>query len=325
MDKILTALVSSFSGNPLSRWWAAATRPPGRTARLGWRDWLRVGARSIDGALRDDYGIVASSIAFAAFLAILPLLGLVALTYSWLVPADVVQGNIATLTGILPGGARSFVQEWLTNSLQRHQAGSGIALAVSAGVTIFSARRAGRSLLHGVNVANGIEHSRGPLSSQIAAILIVLVGAGLLLAALVSISMLALLRHAVPADLPGASRLFRLLFWGSLTAGPAASLLFTYRYAAARSPVPWRQAIPGMVVAVVLWLATTLALQTYVSRIADYRSTYGSLSAIVVLQLWLMLSAFILLLGAKINAEAMRSVGAHDDATAEGGDDADGR
>jgi len=259
--------------------------------------------------MREDYGIVASSIAFAAFLSILPLLGLVALLYSMAVPEEVVTANIATLVGILPASARHLVRTWLTHSLARHDS-SGVALALSAAITLFGARRAGRSLLHGINVASGIEDNRGPVMNQLVALAVVLASAGLLLTALVSISAMTLIEELVPDGLlPGAAQAFHLIFWGTLTLGPAAALLLTYRYAAARPPVPWAWVWPGVLIAVLLWLAATLAFRVYVSRVADYASTYGSLSAVIVLQLWLMLSAFILLFGAKLNAEALRTAG----------------
>ena len=255
--------------------------------------------------MRDDYGIIASSIAFAAFLSLLPLLGLVAAAYGMLVPPPVVAANIATLVEVLPASAQELVSAWLTNSLARHPP-DGLTFLVTAAVTLFGARRAGRSLLHGINVANGIEQGRGPVFNQLVAIAVVLAGAGLLLTALVSISALALIQDLLPEDLPGAVQGFHLLLWGSLTLGPAVALALTYRYAAAREPVPWRWVLPGTLSAVLLWLGATLAFRLYVSRIASYGSTYGSLTAVVVLQLWLMLSAYIMLFGAKVNVEALR-------------------
>lgn len=217
-----------------------------------------------------------------------------ALLYSRAVPADVVTAHVATLANVLPGSAQHLIRMWLADSLARHQAG-GVALLVSAAVTLFSARRAGRSLLHGINVANGIEQHRRPLMRQLVALAVVLVAAALLLTALVSIFAMALIENLVPDGLPGAAQAFHLIFWGSLTLGPTAALLFTYRYAAARQPVPWTWVWPGVLAAVLLWMAATLGLRIYVSRIAGFASTYGSLSAVIVLQLWLMLSAFILL------------------------------
>jgi membrane protein len=138
------------------------------------------------------------------------------------------------------------------------------------------------------------------------ALLTVGVGAVLLFAALVSISGLAILGNAIPDEVPGVARLLNIVFWSVLTLGPALTLVLVYRYGPARSAILWRWALPGTVIASIAWLVSTLAFQLYVTSIARYQSIYGSLSAIVVLQLWLMISAYILLFGAKVNAEAMR-------------------
>jgi membrane protein len=50
----------------------------------------------------------------------------------------------------------------------------------------------------------------------------------------------------------------------------------------------------------------TLGVSFYVSTFGNYNETYGSLGAVVVLQLWLFVSAYVVLLGAQINAEAER-------------------
>lgn len=309
----LISIRSALSNNPLTIWWERVTREVVAVEaavpwRIGARVWVRLGARALNGAMRDDYGIVASSIAFAAFLSILPLLSLVALIYGMAVPDVVVQGNIATVVGIFPQGARSLIRSWLTNSLTRHNGGAA-ALLLSAAFTIFGARRAGRSLLHGLNVASGITQDRGPIAGGVVGIVVVVAGAALMLAALVAISALALIQTLVPAGLPGASAIFQFLLWGSLTLGSAAVLTLTYRYAAAGRPTPWLWALPGALAAVLLWIGATSAFRLYVSRVASYASTYGSLSAVIVLLLWLMMSAYILLFGAKLNAEAMAATG----------------
>ena len=276
---------------------------------MGWRAWGRAIARTLKGAAIDDFGIVASSIAFAAFLSILPLLSLVALTYGLAVPRAVVADNVSTLIGILPHGAQRLVGDWLINSLTR-RSGNALALLFSGALTLFSARRAGRSLLHGINVASGIEQDRATLARQIVSLLVVLALAALLLTALVSITALTLLQRLVPDNLPAAAEAFQLLLFGSLTLGPVAALTLIYRYAPARQPIGWRCVLPGALAAVLMWIAATLGFEFYVAHLASYDDTYGSLSAVIVLELWLMLSAFILLLGARLNAELRRSAGA---------------
>ena len=306
-------IFSALRDNPAVRWWHNVTRAPDGSgtnapSALGWRAWGRATARTISGATVNDFGIVASSIAFAAFLSIVPLLVVVALTYGMVVPPEAVSSNIGTLVDVLPDSAQHLVRSWLSQSLARKQ-GDGLALLVSLALTLFSARRAGRSVLHGINVASGIEQDRGTPRRQITSILIVLALAGLLLTALVSITALALIKNLIADDLPSSAHIFRLILVGSLTLGAFAMLVVIYRYAPAKEPIAWRWVIPGALAAVLMWIGATLAFQFYVANVASYGSTYGSLSAVIVLQLWLMLSAYILLLGARLNAEGMRAAG----------------
>jgi membrane protein len=62
----------------------------------------------------------------------------------------------------------------------------------------------------------------------------------------------------------------------------------------------------GAVVAIALWLLGSAVFTIYVSKIWNYDKIYGSINAVVILQLWLYLSAYIILLGAELNAEIDR-------------------
>lgn len=59
---------------------------------------------------------------------------------------------------------------------------------------------------------------------------------------------------------------------------------------------------PGSVLAVVVWIAASVAFGIYVQNFADYNATYGSIGAIIVLLLYFYISAAVLLLGAELNA-----------------------
>ena len=56
--------------------------------------------------------------------------------------------------------------------------------------------------------------------------------------------------------------------------------------------------------AIVVWVLASLGFGVYVANFASYNETYGSLSAVVVLMLWLWFTAVIVLVGAELNAEA---------------------
>ncbi|PKL96893.1 MAG: ribonuclease BN [Gammaproteobacteria bacterium HGW-Gammaproteobacteria-9] len=59
---------------------------------------------------------------------------------------------------------------------------------------------------------------------------------------------------------------------------------------------------PGSVLAVLVWILASIAFGIYVQNFADYNATYGSIGAIIVLLLYLYISAAVLLFGAELNA-----------------------
>ncbi|MFG6281546.1 YihY/virulence factor BrkB family protein [Sphingomonas sp. S6] len=200
-----------------------------------------------------------SSIAFAAFLALIPLIGLIADAYGFFVPAETVAHNLATLTAIMPVDARPIVSKGLHNALAPNRA-SLAAFVLSIGLALFSARRAGRSLLHGINLAYRIERERKGVRRQLVSTALVLCCAALVLTALISLSVLAFLQSYVPDGLPGARLVSTVTLFGALTLGAGAGLVLTYRYTpAAEQAIPWRHALPGTIAGVTMWLvATTL-------------------------------------------------------------------
>ena len=62
----------------------------------------------------------------------------------------------------------------------------------------------------------------------------------------------------------------------------------------------------GAVAATALWLAGSVAFTAYVSKVGSYDKTYGSLGAVIILLLWLYWTAYVVLVGAELNAELER-------------------
>ena len=79
-----------------------------------------------------------------------------------------------------------------------------------------------------------------------------------------------------------------------------------YRFAPHRADARWRWLTTGSLLATVMWLIATLGFGVYVAEFGSYQATYGSLGAVVVLLMWLYVSAYAVLLGGLINAEAER-------------------
>src|SRR3546814_8148560 len=79
-----------------------------------------------------------------------------------------------------------------------------------------------------------------------------------------------------------------------------------YWFAPDRADAGWRWLGFGAVFATIVWLIATFVFGFYASRFGDYNATYGSLGAVVVLLLWLYVSAYAILLGGLVNADAER-------------------
>jgi len=63
-----------------------------------------------------------------------------------------------------------------------------------------------------------------------------------------------------------------------------------------------RSAFPGAIFATIGWIISSMGLSFYVGNISNYSLTYGGIGAIIVLMIWLYLSAFIIILGGEVNA-----------------------
>ncbi|MDR4945675.1 YihY/virulence factor BrkB family protein [Neobacillus cucumis] len=63
-----------------------------------------------------------------------------------------------------------------------------------------------------------------------------------------------------------------------------------------------RSAFPGALFATLGWIISSIGLSFYVNNISNYSLTYGGIGAIIVLMIWLYLSAFIIILGGEVNA-----------------------
>ena len=138
------------------------------------------------------------------------------------------------------------------------------------------------------------------------AVAIAAAGAALTLLALLGIALHAAIERLLPSAAAVAYTIVRVLFWVGMSVGVTAGLALLYRYGPAGRHAPWRWLLPGAVTATAAWLAASLVFGAYVSAFDRFDRTYGPLSAVVVLQLWLYLSAFAMLFGAKLNAEAER-------------------
>ena len=85
-----------------------------------------------------------------------------------------------------------------------------------------------------------------------------------------------------------------------------AGLAVLYRLAPDRDNPEWGWTSLGAIVATILWLVGSALFSFYTANFASYNETYGALGAVVVVMLWLYITAYVVVVGAEVNAELER-------------------
>jgi len=96
--------------------------------------------------------------------------------------------------------------------------------------------------------------------------------------------------------------LWGLARWVISAATSITSIMLIYHWGLPRVQ-PWYKAVPGAVVATVLWFPVTLGFGSYVTYYASYNLIYGPLGAGIALLVWLYLISIVILVGAEFNAQ----------------------
>ncbi|MBA3249012.1 MAG: YihY/virulence factor BrkB family protein, partial [Geodermatophilaceae bacterium] len=179
----------------------------------------------------------------------------------------------------------------------------GIGLVIALLGALWSASGGVSNLINAVNVCYDEEETRGFLKLRGLALMLT-IGAIVFMALAVGLVAVApAVLEALPLGIVG-TILLQVGRWVLLVVLVMAGLAVVYRLAPDRDAPKFRWASVGAVVTTVIWVIASVGFSLYVDNFGSYGKTYGALAGVIVLLLWLFISAYIVLLGAEINAEA---------------------
>ena len=203
---------------------------------------------------------------------------------------------------VLPGQAAGVVEQ-ATEQIRGQAQGRSL-LSLWIIVTLWPASAAVRTTMHALNVAYDVEErpawKRYPLSILYTILLAVLiiVAVGLMLIGPQIVQWL--------AQQIGLGSAF-VIIWQWLRI-PAATLLLVavvalIYYLFPNIDQPFRILTPGAVLTVIVWLVASLGFSVYVNNFGNFSAIYGSLAGIIVLLVYIYISASVLLFGAEVNEQ----------------------
>ena len=270
---------------------------------MPWSAWKDIAARTWKRTWQDNVGLVSAGVAYYGFLAIVPLLGLVVLAYGLLADPQKVVDDFRMLASILPADAAKLIADQLLGAIKSSKETKGIGIVVGLLVALYGATNGAGAIVTALNIAYSEKEKRSLLSFYLTTIVITVVTVAVAIGGLAAMTVLTFLRHLLPQASPVAislARLAALVGLGLIAAAVAATL---YRFAPSREEARWRWITPGSLFAGIAWIGLTSLFSYYVTKIANYSATYGSLGTVVVLLTWIYLSAYALVFGGELNSE----------------------
>lgn len=292
--------VPKLSGEALDR--GAAAESP---VEYGWRAWRDVLGRVWQNSGKHNIGFLAAGVAFYGFLSLAPSLAILVMAYGSLADPATIYDRMVELIRLLPSEAALIINQQLATIIKTVAATKGAAIIPAALLSLYGASGAAGGMISSLNIIYEQEEKRNILSLTLVSAALALAAIALALIGILAASMLALVKFAREEFADLGIALVRGGTW--IVAFMLASLAvgIMYRYGPCREDAKWRWLTLGSAIGTGLWLAGSILFGWYAS-VANYATTYGSLGAVVALLMWIFVSAYSVLLGAFINAEAER-------------------
>jgi membrane protein len=275
----------------------------GQPRQIPAKGWLQVTKRAWAEAKIDQVPLLAAGVAFFAFLSLFPAMIAAVMVYGLVADPATVQRQTEQISQALPEDAASLVTDQMEAITSAPQQGLGIGLVVALLAALWAASGGVGQMLTAINVAYDEDETRGFVKRKGLALALTL---GAILFATVAILLIAVAPALLEAFLPeGALRwLLEIARWVGLLVAVGVGLALLYRWAPDRDSPRFTWVSVGAAVATVIWMLASLGFSLYVDNFGSYGETYGALAGVVVLMLWLWITAFVVLFGAEVNAEA---------------------
>ncbi len=219
-----------------------------------------------------------------------------------MMPDQMLLSTSDWMASVMPDAARNIVMGQLEDVVRSDQDTLSLAAGAALALAIYSASRAVGNFIAGLNVIYGETESRSFLKVR-----------ALTLALTITLILGVLVCVMIVAAIPATAALFGvrgwlleallIVRWPLMFVMGATGIALLYRFAPDRRRAKWRWLTPGAVLACLMWVGGSIAFSRYVQHFGNYNETFGALGGVIILLTWMWLSAFIILLGAQIDAE----------------------
>jgi membrane protein len=270
------------------------------------RSW-RAAARRTVTEFKDDFlQDRAAALTYYSVLAIFPGI-LVLVSLLGLFGKSTTQSLVTNLTNAVPSTARTILRDAVTRLQEGHSA-AGVLAIVGIVLALWSTSSYVAAFMRAANAIYDVPEGRPawktlPVRLGVTVLLMVL----LVASAVIVVVTGSLARHVGQVLGIGSAAVatWDIAKWPVLVIMVCLMVAVLY-WASPNAKQGLRSIIPGALIAIGVWLATSALFAVYVANFGHYNKVYGSIAGMIIFLLWLWLTNTAILLGAEFNAELER-------------------
>ena len=265
----------------------------------------RVAIATVRGFLQHNGFTTSAALAFYFLLSLLPFLIFVASALALLPVHHLAARMIQLASHFVPASTMPVVETMLNSTMHTSHGllSIGFILALIAASNAFAVMSSLLDAIYEVKEALGFWRNR--LSA---------IGTTIVVGAMMFVALSAmLLGPHFGRELErvfGVSHTFTVVWptlrWVLAVTGGLASIEVLYYLGVTRKH-SLRQQLPGSVFALVIWIVSSGVMGLYFRRFAYINAMYGTLASVIILAVWLQITAIAILLGAQLNVEIERA------------------
>lgn len=272
---------------------------PARIPFAGWKD---VVFRVKNQVAKDRVDLLAAGVAFYGLLALFPAITAVIAISGLLIEPSRIVAQLNSFSGLMPEEVITIITKQAAAVTGSRQGGLGFTAIIGLLIAFYSASKGTASLIQGLNVAYDEEETRGFIERLLVTFaLTLMLIAGVICGLTATLAMPTILAFVDKG--PAVAMFFNAALWLGLISLTIVGLSVLYRFAPSRHTPEWQWTSVGAVVGCLVWIAASAGFAFFVSNFSYYNQSFGALAGVVVLLIWFWISAYIILIGAELNAE----------------------
>ena len=267
-------------------------------------DWKRFFTRLYERTFEADIFDRAAQVAFYFSFAVFPLLYFLVSLFGLVIESsEGLRGELFSyLRQILPSAVFDLIRKTIDEVVANSTGGKA---TVGLVITLWSASAGVDAIRNALNAIYDLKDSRSWWRTKLQSLALTLVIAILTTVVLAIVFygwqlvqfVLASLGLAVSSPL-----ILVTIQWISILLIMLLACEIIYNLLPAFKKFRWVWITPGSIVAIILWIVLTSGFRLYLSYFNSYNKAYGSLGAVIIMMLWLYLTATALMIGGVINS-----------------------